>query len=60
MVFEMKVALWCIGGVAFLALAMTASGASELLVGDVTVPGLILCGVLLALGFRAERNKLDS
>lgn len=57
MTLEMKLALTSVGVVAVLALGMTIAGASEFMVGVVTVPCLLLCGVLFGLGFRAEQMR---
>lgn len=56
MSLEMKLALWSIGAVALLALGMTVAGASEFMVGVVSVPCLLLCMVLFGLGFRADQK----
>jgi hypothetical protein len=54
---EMKLALASIGGIALLALSMTIAGASEFMVGIVTIPCLLLCLVLFGLGFRADAKR---
>lgn len=56
MSLEMKLALWSIGAVGLLALVMTIAGASQFMVGVVTVPCLLLCMVLVGLGFRADQK----
>lgn len=56
MSLEMKLALWSIGAVGLLALVMTIAGASQFMVGVVTIPCGLLCLVLLGLGFRAEQK----
>ena len=56
MSLEMKLALWSIGAVGLLALIMTAAGASRFMVGAVTAPCMLLCMVLVGLGFRAEQQ----
>lgn len=52
----MRLALASLGAVALLALGMTLAGASEFMVGVVTVPCGLLCMVLFGLGFRAEQR----
>lgn len=56
MSLEIKLALWSIGAVGLLALVMTIVGASQFMVGVVTVPCLLLCMVLVGLGFRADQK----
>jgi hypothetical protein len=54
---EMKLALASMGAVALLALGMTVAGASEFMVGIVTIPCTLLCAVLFGLGFRADAKR---
>lgn len=57
MSLEMKLALWSIGAVGLLTVIMAVAGASQFMVGVVTLPCAALCAVLVGLGFRAEQKE---
>lgn len=56
MSLEMKLALASVGAVGLLAFVMATAGASQFMVGVVTIPSSLLCLVLFGLGFRAEQK----